>query len=256
MPSLAPVIVNANWALVQSGPFVGRVSSQTASEVMIQVAATLPGASVLGVRLGGNSSIYLQAGESLYARAYQSPAAVQLDSEIVQAVSLPLELMTDEGGVNARIRVDNAQTGFFAGREFRVVRKITTPRTFRFTFPTPAILFEQLLSVSVGDVEMYAWSASNVTPSGVWTPVPIFPKNGVNLSYTGQATVDTGGTVAPINAELYRDYARVATSGATGQRFTVGGPQNSERYLAAGVYYVQLVGTGEAAYSAMWEERP
>lgn len=256
MPSSAPIVVNTAWTLVQAGPFVGRVSSQISNEVMIQVAASLPGPSVLGVRIGADSSVYLQAGEVLYARAYQSPGVVQLDSEIVQAVTLPLDLMTDAGGPNARIRVDNAQTGFFAGREFRIVRKITTPRTFRFTFPTPAILFEQLLSVSVGDVELYAWAASNVTPSGVWTPVPIFPKNGVNLTYTGQVTVDTGGTVAPINAELYRDYARVVTTGATGQRFTVGGPQNSERYLAAGVYYVQLIGTGEAAYSAMWEERP
>lgn len=256
MPSLAPVVVNTNWTLVQAGPFVGQVSSLTSNGVMIQVAGSLPTPSSLGVGLGSHSSIYIQPGENLYARAYKTPASVQLDSEIVQAVTLPLDLMTDAGGPNARIRVDNAQTGFFAGREFRVVRKITTPRTFRFTFPVPVILFEQLLSVSVGDVELYAWAASNVTPSGVWTTVPIFPKNGVNLSYTGQATVDTGGEVAPTNAELYRDYARVATSGATGQRFTVGGPQNSERYLAAGVYYVQLIGTGEAAYSAMWEERP
>lgn len=169
----------------------------------------------------------------------------------------PADLYTDGGyGENRRLRVDVGQTGFFAGREFRMVRKVTTPIVYRFTFPVPVILFEQDLTVSTGDVELFAWAASNVTPAGTWNAVTVWPKNGVNTSYTRQAMVESGGTITVADAQAYRDYARVATSGATGQKFTVGGPANSERYLAAGTYYVQLTGTGEGSYSVMWEERP
>ncbi len=68
--------------------------------------------------------------------------------------------------------------------------------------------------------------------------------------------VHAGGTVTVVDSNLYRDYARVATAGATAQKFTVGGPANSERYLAAGTYYVQFTGVGVGAYSLVWEERP
>ena len=165
----------------------------------------------------------------------------------------PLSMITDPD--YPRLRVEVAQTGFFAGREFRMVRKITAPLIYRFTFPVPVILFEQLLVAATGDLELFAWAAGNVTPSGVWTPVAYWPKNGVNTSYMPTAVVETGGTITVTDSNLYRDYARVATSGATAQRFTVGGPANSERYLAAGTYYVQISGTGEGSYSLMWEER-
>lgn len=168
----------------------------------------------------------------------------------------PSVLMTDNDGEYARLRVDVAQTGFFAGREFRLVRKLTSPRVYRFTFPVPVILFEQLLTATSGDIELFAWAGSNVTPAGAWAAVPFLPKNAVNTGYAPQTTVETGGTITVADANLYRDYARVAASGATAQRFTVGGPVNSERYLAAGTYYVQLSGTGEGSYSLMWEERP
>lgn len=256
MPSLPAVTVSRDWTHVQSGPFVGMVFNLTGNQTVVTVAATLPAQGTQGTTLMGAVPIQLQAGETLYARAYNGASILQLSSEFVQPVTFPLEMMTDEGGQYARLRTDNAQTGFFAGREFRLVRKITSPRVYRFTFPVPVILFEQLLTASVGDIELFAWAANNVTPDGTWTPVQFWPKNGVNLDYAPQAIVEEGGTITVTNTELYRDYARVATSGATAQRFTVGGPPNSERYLAAGVYYVELSGAGEGSYSLMWEERP
>lgn len=256
MPSLPAVTVSRDWTPVQSGPFVGMVFNLTGNQAIVTVSATLPQQGDQGTTLIGTVPVQLQAGETIYARAYAGAAIIQLSSEFIQPVTFPLEMMTDEGGQYARLRTDNAQTGFFAGREFRLVRKITSPRVYRFTFPVPVILFEQLLTVAVGDVELFAWAAANVTPAGTWTPAPFWPKNGVNLDYTPQAIVETGGTITVTDTNLYRDYARVATSGATAQRFTVGGPPNSERYLAAGTYYVQLSGVGEGSYSIMWEERP
>lgn len=187
--------------------------------------------------------------------SYTNEAGDRQAAPVVVA-NFPPVLLTDGDDGYPRLRVDVAQTGFFAGREFRMVRKLTSPRVYRFTFGVPVILFEQLLVAAVGDIELYAWAESNVTPAGAWTPVPFWPKNGINTDYTTQTTVETGGTITVTDSNLYRDYARVATSGATAQRFTVGGPANSERYLAAGTYYVQLSGVGEGSYSLMWEERP
>lgn len=169
---------------------------------------------------------------------------------------LPSNLLTLGDSENSRLRVDVAQTGFFDGREFRLVRKITSPITYRFTFQVPVIVFEQLLTVSSGSMELYAWAGSNVTPSGTWTDVPVWRKNEVNDAYTPQTSVATGGTVTPINADLYRDYASLVTSNATAQQFTIGGGETSERYLKAGTYYVQITGTGSGSYYIMYEERP
>lgn len=174
----------------------------------------------------------------------------------VVVAQLPSNLLTDTDDGVPRLRVDVAQTGFFAGREFRLVRKITSPKVFRFIFPVPVIVFEQLITSSSGDIELFAWAAPNVTPSGVWTPVNVYRKNEVNTNYTRTAIVETGGTITVTDAQAYRDYARAATSGATAQRFTVGGQPYSERLLAPGTYYVQLTGSGEGSYSIMWEERP
>lgn len=187
--------------------------------------------------------------------SYTSEASQRLGAPAVLALP-PASLLTSDAGGNQRMRVDVAQTGFFDGREFRIVRKLTAPVTYRFTFPIPVIVFEQFLAISNGSVELYAWAGSNVTASGTWTPVPLWPKNGYNTSYTPVSTVASGGSVVPIDANLYRDYANVVTSSATAQRFTVGGGEVSERYLAAGTYYVQLTGTGTGSYSIMFEERP
>lgn len=187
--------------------------------------------------------------------SYTDEAGNRVGAAVVLS-QLPPSLLTLGDSTNSRLRVDVAQTGFFDGREFRMVRKITSPITYRFTFQVPVIVFEQLLTVSSGSMELYAWAGSNVTPDGTWTTVPFWRKNDVNDVYAPQSSIETGGTVTPINAELYRDYASVVTSNATAQRFTVGGGEISERYLTAGTYYVQITGTGSGSYSIMYEERP
>lgn len=187
--------------------------------------------------------------------SYTNEAGDRVGAAVVLS-QLPHSLLTLGDAANSRLRVDVAQTGFFDGREFRMVRKITAPITYRFTFQVPVIVFEQLLTVSSGSMELYAWAGSNVTPAGTWTNVPFWRKNDVNDVYTPQSSIEAGGTVTPINAELYRDYASVVTSNATAQRFTIGGGEISERYLKAGTYYVQITGTGSGSYSIMYEERP
>lgn len=176
-----------------------------------------------------------------------------------QTVMFPSALYTDGGfGPDARLRVDQGQTGFFAGRMFRFVRKLTSPVIYRFVTPVPVILQEQTLTLSSGAIEFFSWPASNVTPSGTWSEVQFSTNaaNGVNTSYTRQAVMETGGTIAVTNNQNYREYMSLAVSNATAQQQTVGGPALPERQIAPGTYYLQFTGTGAGAYYLSWEERP
>lgn len=171
-----------------------------------------------------------------------------------------------------RFRVDVGQTGFFEGREFRMVRKLVvaaaTPQVFRFTCPVDFILFEQTLNVSVGDLEFYAYRSDQGTPGGTFTalPVPPIAKNTSatfrpysGVRYAAQAALAQGGTFTPTNPQVYADYDRAKTSGATAQQTSVSGGNDSVRFLAAGTYYLvitSLSGTSEGRYAIAWEERP
>lgn len=257
MASSAKIDVTQAWALIQAGPFAGKITNLSGNLVVLTVTSSTPAPFSPGVPIGtAGISFQLQTGENLYARAYHTPSSVQIDTDLVQVVTFPLNLQTDEGGTYARLRVDPAQTGFFAGREFRFVRKLISPIVFRLTCPVPIIVFDQTFTLSEGDVELYTWAGTNVTPAGTWTNLPINRENTFNTAYTGQTTVASGGTITPIDANNYRDYARLLVANATAQRSTVGAVPFTERYLAAGTYYAQFTGTGQGSYSLMWEERP
>lgn len=173
------------------------------------------------------------------------------------SIDLPHDVYTSDREGYRRLRVDVAQTGFFLGKQFEFIKKFTSPKVFRFTCSVPFILQFQNLTVTSGKVELFAWHSSNVTPSGTWTtdPTPIHRLNDVETSYTGLATIESGGTIAVANQELYRDYIVVETASASGQRTSVGTHSADERYHAPGTFYLQLVGTGTGGYSIAWEER-
>ena len=187
-------------------------------------------------------------------------------------MDLPQDVWTSDQEKFRRLRVDVGQTGFFEGREFRMVRKIVvpaaTPRVFRFTSTVDFILFEQHLAVTTGDLEYYAWRSTQGTPSGTFTNIPV-PPIGKNISanfrdygagrYTSNVTIASGGDFIPTDVEVYVDYDRAKTSSATAQRQSVSGGDDSVRYLAAGTYYLKITsldGTSEGRFAIAWEERP
>jgi len=163
----------------------------------------------------------------------------------------------------ARIPVDVAQTSFFEGREFRFIRKITTPIIYRFTAPVEFILSSQSFGIVDGEFEFYAWRGENVTPSGTWASVPILAKN-ISLTrrlfngsfYAGQCTIDSGGSIVVTDSNNYADYAHLKTSNASGQKTSIADQSAQGRYLAAGTYYLQFTGTAIGSYALEWEERP
>ena len=169
-----------------------------------------------------------------------------------------------------RLHVDVGQTGLFEGREFRLVRKVgipaATPLVIRFTSAVDFILLEQQLNTTDGDIEFFAWRGNQGTAGGTFAGS--FPVIGKNISgfyreysgarYASQVTISHGGTFTPTDPEAYVDYDRAESAGATAQRVSVRGGDDSARYLAAGTYYLVLSSLRRASvgrFTLAWEER-
>lgn len=128
MPSLAPITVTTAWVAVQSGPFTGRISNLSGAQLYIRVATGLPTGLDGAVPLAVGMSVQLASGETLYARAYDRPGAIQVDPELITVASPPLNLMTSKGGPYARLRVDPDQTSFWGGLQYRTFSEISIPQ--------------------------------------------------------------------------------------------------------------------------------
>lgn len=165
---------------------------------------------------------------------------------------------------NPRLRVDQAQTSFFEGKQFRTFIEYSIPagetRVIRVTSPVNFVLLGQTLECDEGFCRMVA-VAGGGTPGGSFSDaLPIIGKNRMTERplpyYAAQITVHTGGThVDGTPVEILR----VKTANATAQQSSVGGGVNDERGLPPGVYYIRLnnPGSGPASgvYSFFWEER-
>lgn len=186
---------------------------------------------------------------------------------------LPNDLIAGEAKDFRRLQVDPAQTGFFEGTHFRLSRKLVissgTPLVYRFKCAVDFILILQKLDCSVGDIELFIWRDTEVTPGGTFSTVvqtrgkntsaEFRPHTG-GIRYVSQMEILSGGSVTPLNADIYSDYDRAKTSNATAQQLTIGDSADSTRYLSKDFYYylqfVSLVGTSEGKFALEWEERP
>ena len=177
---------------------------------------------------------------------------------------IPSDIVTRGGKGTRRIKVDVAQTGFFEGREFRFVRKLTSPIVYKFVAPVEFILSLQAFGIVDGEYEFYAWRDDNVTESTPFnTELPVFNKNTSvtrplygNDFYQRQCQIFSGGTITVANADLYADYEHLKTANATAQKTSIEGSGLEERYLAVGTYYLQFTGVAEGLFRLTWEERP
>lgn len=250
------------------------IQNNTRNNVYVVKGGLIPNTEGHVIYPEGSLRIQGVSGSKVWVKGDSGDIAVQLQNESdgpFSLVDLPSSRYTSNQEGFSRLQVDVGQTGFFEGREFRLIRKLSvtagTPVTYKFTCPVDFILFEQAMSVNEGDLEVYAWRASNVTESTPFnTTLPLFGKNISSeyrlysgARYVPAATITTGGTITIINPDLYADYDRSKTSGATAQQATVGNTPDSERYLAAGSYYLQfisLLGTSTGRFAITWEERP
>ena len=168
----------------------------------------------------------------------------------------PKVLMTDNDGDYARLRVDVAQTHFWAGKQFRTFQKLTinasSSVTIRATVGCDIVLYETSFTTEDSSIEVQLKVGG--TASGPWTSIPVIRKNTMSTTpvITSQVTMDydgghTGGTLI--------DLIRVM---AGNKQSSVGG-SDSERGVGAGTYYYVITNTGNqtatVVFSGYWEER-
>lgn len=172
------------------------------------------------------------------------------------SMGLAYKMFTDLNGDYARLRVDNGQTSFWSGKQFRTFQKLTVPslgvRVIRATVGANIVLFETSLSVEGATVELELVVGG--TAIGPWTPMPVIRKNAMTTApvIVSQVALDhdgghTGGTVI----DLLRVPAGNKSSNAAGT--------DAERGVGPGTYYYRLtnVSNQEAivVFSGYWEER-
>jgi hypothetical protein len=163
--------------------------------------------------------------------------------------------MTDDDGAYARLRVDIAQTSFFAGKEFRTFQKLTiasgATATIRATVGVNIILYDTSFHTEDSTIEMQLKVGG--TASGPWTAMPVIRRNTMTTApvITSQVTMDydgghTGGTTI--------DLVRVM---AGNKQSSVGGT-DTERGVGPGTYYYVITNTGNktatVVFAGFWEE--
>lgn len=169
-----------------------------------------------------------------------------------------------------RIRVDQSQTSFFEGREFRSFHEFNiapagAPILFRLVTPINFIVMEVNFDVDVGG--LFAEFITGMIDVGPWTPLTVI---GANLGagstdrrfpyYVGQITTDTGANTAATGGTVV-DKKRVRAASQTVSAISVSGSQDSPRLRPAGSYYIRLSvlsGSNDGAqgiFSIRWEER-
>lgn len=174
----------------------------------------------------------------------------------------PKVLMTDNDGIYGRLRVDNGQTGFFAGREFRSLIPLNiasgTTQTYRITSPINFILYSYTVELVLSQVKLELIEAA--TPSGTWTNIatPLATNSMTSASgYVGQIIIATGGTIT--GGVIYD-----ATDVITGSNINKAIVQQTEADQPLGfhpnTYYIKIQNTDGAAaigyLKLRWEERP
>jgi hypothetical protein len=174
----------------------------------------------------------------------------------------PKKLMTDDDGDYARLRVDVEQTGFLAGREFRVNHEFSiasgATQVIKVVAGVDTILYDFMVELTLAELAVRLKSGG--TEGGTFgNSISVMKTNQMSTasSYTSQVTMayggtHTGGTTIDTNYLISGANANKSTAEAAGQDNPLG--------FAAGTYYIILENTdGNTAtgvFKARWEERP
>lgn len=183
-----------------------------------------------------------------------------------------------KAGNKRRLRVDQGQTGFFEGREFRTFKELNIPGSagtklvVKVVVPLNIIFHAASFEVDSGALRVS--TVAGGTEGGTFNdPLPIIPKNRMTevptyedtgLPYAAQVTLAAGGTLTggTLTGGTVLDVVRLVTSaGGQSQNVeAVGNGDDAERGIAPGTYYFVfelLTGTTvTGTFHAHWEERP
>jgi len=172
---------------------------------------------------------------------------------------VPGDLLTDENGPNRRLRVDVAQTGFFAGREFRTFREFATAFTGTYIVkviaPVDYIIFEIGAECDGGQIRLE--SVAGGTEGGSFAEtLPVIPRNSMldAPAHAPQLELTAGGT---LTGGTTLDVLRLKTDTNSQRRFSIGENINSERGNGPGTIYLRATCTDfTGVIRGWWEERP
>jgi len=177
-------------------------------------------------------------------------------------VDLVDHLKAGRDGEEKRIQVDQASTGFYAGREFRMFSRISLNNgqssVIKAVVPVNVVLISLSLQLVGGWVEVETRAGG--TEGGTFgTAVPVFPANNMTErpqpAYAGQVALSSGGTHT---GGVVLDVIMSKTSGTTNLASSVGSSAGDERGIAAGTYYFVIAALSDSTgvIKARWEERP
>lgn len=180
-------------------------------------------------------------------------------------MNLPYKIYTDSDGPNARLRVDVAQTGFFAGREFRSFLRLNLAAsgvlTIKVVSPIDFIVFILRATISSGHLDVSS-QVGGVEGGSFSTPITAFRTNSMSTipqpPYVGQLVATSGGTLTG-GTEI--SAFQVKANANTNQASSVGSVEQDERGIAAGTYYLVLTNLSatdpvQGIFDLRWEERP
>ena len=174
----------------------------------------------------------------------------------------PKVLMTDGNGQYARLRVDVGQTGFFAGREFRVLKELSiasgATQVLKIVSPIDSILyaFGVELTLSQLRVELVAGGTESGTFNSAITP---FKTNQMTTAsdYVHQVTFATGGSHT---GGTVIDAFDIVSGSNVNKAIVQQVDESQPLGFSAGTYYIRMHNTDGATANGFlklrYEERP
>lgn len=181
-------------------------------------------------------------------------------------VGLQSDLITGSGEDvlgTKRIRVDQGQTSFWQGKQFRTFQELDIPagasHTIRITVGVNTILKSLSLNILTGDAKL-SIIGSGVSGGTYSTILPVIRKNSMTTTpvVPSQNTIASGGSVT---GGTLLDIVRIVAAEGQGNRkeASVGGVQDDERAVGPGVFFYKIEAVGSIPVTGVinlfWEER-
>lgn len=174
----------------------------------------------------------------------------------------PKVLMTDGNGSYARLRVDVGQTGFFAGREFRVIEELSiasgATQVLKIVSPIDSILyaFGVELTLSQLRVELVAGGTESGAFSSAITPLKTNQMTTAS-DYVHQVTFATGGSHT---GGTVIDAFDIVSGSNVNKAIVQQVDESQPLGFNAGTYYIRMRNTDGATANGFlklrYEERP
>ena len=174
----------------------------------------------------------------------------------------PKVLITDGNGSYARLRVDVGQTGFFAGREFRVLRELSiasgATQVLKIVSPIDSILyaFGVELTLSQLRVELVAGGTESGTFNSPITPLKTNQMTTAS-DYVHQVTFATGGSHT---GGTVIDAFDIVSGSNVNKAIVQQVDESQPLGFGAGTYYIRMHNTDGATANGFlklrYEERP